>query len=104
MPQLTWDLFFDAVEEGMTLRERLSATAAVAARRFDTAAFEEFCEKHLGHLEEVTIEFFGSDLGRDAVRQKVVALYPEEEVDEFTSLFWDRIQQWVAHTTAPASG
>lgn len=104
MPQLTWDLFFDAVEEGMTLRERLSATAAVAARRFDTAAFEEFCDKHLGQLEEVTIEFFGSDLGRDAVRQKVVALYPEEEVDEFTSLFWDRIQQWVAHTTAPASG
>ena len=104
MPQLTWDLFFDAVEEGMTLRERLAATAALAHQRFDTAAFEGFCERHLGHLEEVTLEFFGSDAGRDAVRQKVVALYPEEEIDEFTSLFWDRIQQWVAHTTAPAAG
>ena len=25
-------------------------------------------------------------------------------IDEFTSLFWDRIQQWVIHTTAPATG
>jgi hypothetical protein len=31
---------------------------------------------------------------RDAVRQKVEALYPAHEVDEFTELFWSRIQDW----------
>jgi len=31
---------------------------------------------------------------RDAVRQKVTRLYPAREIDEFTELFWDRIQEW----------
>ena len=35
-------------------------------------------------------------VARDAVRQKVVAMYPDHEVDEFTDLFWSRIQQWRA--------
>jgi hypothetical protein len=28
------------------------------------------------------------------VRQKVTALYPDHEIEEFTELFWGRIQQW----------
>ena len=31
---------------------------------------------------------------RAYVREKVEALYPAYEVDEFTDLFWGRIQQW----------
>ena len=38
--------------------------------------FEEFCAKHLGHLDEVLWEFFGTDIAKDAVRQKVAALFP----------------------------
>jgi hypothetical protein len=38
--------------------------------------------------------FFGSDTCRDAVRQKVQALYPVHEIEEFTELFWGRIQHW----------
>ena len=31
---------------------------------------------------------------RDAVRHKVEALFPAHEVDEFTELFFSRIQRW----------
>ena len=31
---------------------------------------------------------------RVAVRDKVAALYPEHELEEFTDLFWERIQRW----------
>ena len=31
---------------------------------------------------------------RDAIHQKVEALFPAHEIDEFTELFWDRIQLW----------
>ena len=61
---------------------------------FETAAFEEFCATHLAHLDEVAWEFFGTDDAHDAVRQKVAALFPAHEVEEFTELFWDRIQHW----------
>ena len=31
---------------------------------------------------------------RDAIRQKVTALFPAHEIDEFTELFWQRVQHW----------
>ena len=65
-----------------------------AYERFETDRFQEFCNRHLGHLDEVADELFGSDLARDAVHQKVSALFPPHEIEEFTELFWGRIQAW----------
>ena len=48
----------------------------------------------LGHLDEVAHEMFGADVVKDAVREKVTALFPTHEVDQFTELFWGRIQHW----------
>ena len=78
----------------MPYRERLRAYGAIAEQRFDTARFEEFCARHLGHLDEVAYEFFATDVARDAVRKKVAALFPAHEVEMFTELFWRRIQAW----------
>lgn len=89
-----WERYFDAVEEGMTLRERLDAMLPIVHGRFETAAFEEFCDEHLGHLDEVAYEWFAIDAAKDAVRQKVRALFPEHEVERFTDLFFARIQTW----------
>jgi hypothetical protein len=66
----------------------------VAERHFDATRFEEFCARHLPHLNEVAWEFFGTDAAREAVRVKVQALYPAHEVEQFTELFWSRIQRW----------
>lgn len=89
-----WQRYFAAVEEGMTLRERLDALMPIVHERFETERFEEFCATNLGHLDEVASEWFATDTARDAVRQKVAALFPEEEVEAFTELFFDRIQTW----------
>ncbi len=91
---LDWQPFYDACEDGMTLRERLTAYVQVAHERFETERFQEFCERFLPHLDEVTHEWFAGEVAHDAVRQKVVAVFPEREVDEFTELFWNRIQTW----------
>ena len=99
---LDWQPYFDACEEGMTLSERLEACAAIARPRLETERFEEFCATHLSHLDETTREFFAGDTAREAVHQKVAALFPEHEVDEFTELFWERIQDW--RSDAAASG
>jgi hypothetical protein len=98
-----WDSFFAAVEDEMSLRERLDRTVALAHQRFQTDAFEEFCDRHLEHLEATTREFFSSETGRDAVRQKVASLFPSHEVDEFTERFWQRIQQWQRDEPAGAA-
>lgn len=98
-----WQRYFQAVEEGMTLRERLDALMPIVHDRFDTEAFEEFCDEHLSDLDEVAHEWFGTEASRDAVRQKVSALFPEHEVEHFTDLFCDRIEAWREHESGAAS-
>jgi hypothetical protein len=91
---LDWQPFFQIADQDMSYRERLSAYARLAHERFETDSFQEFCHKHLGHLDEVAHEFFSSTLVRDAVRQEVAALFPPHEVEEFAEIFWSRIQRW----------
>jgi hypothetical protein len=90
---LDWQPFFDIAARDLAPRERLAAYAALARERFESERFEEFCATHLAHLDEVADEFFGSDIARDAVLQKVTALFPEHEIEPFTELFWQRIQE-----------
>jgi hypothetical protein len=97
---LEWDRFFGAVEEGMTLRERIDALLPLVHAHFDTDAFDEFCDTHLADLDAVTHEWFGTEDARDAVRRKVAALFPPHEVEEFTDVFFQRIQQWRADDAA----
>jgi hypothetical protein len=93
-PNLDWAPFFEIAGKDLPYRERLRAYARIAHERFETDRFREFCAKHLGHLDEVADELFSSPLAKDAVRQKVAALFPRHEIEEFTELFWGRIQKW----------
>lgn len=91
---LNWGQYFRIAAKDISFDEKLDAYAKIALDYFDYDRFNEFCEQHLAHLDEVAIEFFGSDVLRDAIHQKVEALYPEHEIEEFTELFWTRIQTW----------
>jgi hypothetical protein len=91
---LDWEPFYAVARQELSLRERLRAYAAIARERYTEDQFVEFCATHLRHLDEVAWEFFGSERAKDAVRQKVEALFPPHEVERFTELFFARIQQW----------
>lgn len=91
---LDWDPFYEIQRTSMPFREKLREYARIGHQRMETERFQEFCDSHLPHLEEVTREFFATDEAREIVRRKVEALFPEHEVESFTELFWDRIQQW----------
>ncbi len=91
---LDWAPFYAVADRDIPYREKLSEYAKIAHERFETEKFREFCRKDLGHLDELAYEFFGSDVMRDAIRRKVTALFPAHEIDEFTELFWQRVQLW----------
>lgn len=98
---LDWEPFNAiAANADMPYREKLTAYANIARQRFEVDRFVEFCEKNLGHLDEVAWEFFGTEAAKSAVRQKVAALYPAHEIEPFTELFWGRIQHWRASPEA----
>ncbi|MEM8930048.1 MAG: hypothetical protein AAGE94_02670 [Acidobacteriota bacterium] len=92
---LDWQPYYDiAADPDRSLREKLTGYAAIANERFETEKFREFCDQHLGHLDEVVWEFFGSDFAKKAVRAKVEALFPAHEHEQFTEHFWGLIQFW----------
>lgn len=93
---LDWAPYFAVADTDMPYRDKLEQYAVIAHRRFETERFREFCQTHLSHLDELAYEFFGSATVRDAIHQKVSALFPEHEIEEFTELFWQRIQDWRA--------
>jgi hypothetical protein len=91
---LDWEPYFRIAARDLSPHEKLRGYALLAREHFSTDAFREFCAQHLAHLDEVAYEFFGTAAARDAVRKKVTALYPSHEIDQFTELFFNRIQDW----------
>lgn len=97
---LDWDPYYEVAARGLSFADRLDGYARIARQRLEADRFEEFCATHLNHVDEVAWDFFGSDLAKDAVRQKVTALFPAHEIEEFTELFWKRIQLWRQQSAA----
>jgi hypothetical protein len=91
---LDWAPFYEIAERDLPYEDKLDAYAKIADERFETTRFEEFCADHLGNLDEVAWEFFGTAEAKEAVRLKVAALFPAAEVEKFTELFWARIGEW----------
>lgn len=91
---LQWHDYFAIADKDIPFDDKLAAYLKLARQHFDVDAFEDFCDTHLGHLDEVANEFFGTETVRDAIVQKVRALFPEHEVETFTELFWNRVQEW----------
>ena len=89
---LDWSEYFKIADTDASFEEKLPQYVRLANEHFDTERFEQFCSDHLGHVDEVANEFFASEVARDAIRQKVESLFPEHEVEEFTELFFNRVQ------------
>ncbi len=101
---LDWEPFYAVAKLDLPFEEKLDRYAKIADERFETDRFEEWSARHLGHLDEVAWEFFATSECRDAIRLKVAALFPAHEVEQFTELFYNRVQQWRGDHTPPPSG
>jgi hypothetical protein len=91
---LDWEPYYEVAATDLPYREKLAKYAAIARKRLDADRFQEFCAKHLKHLDEVAWEVFGTPEAKHAVRLKVATLFPAHEVEPFTEHFWTAIQRW----------
>lgn len=92
---LDWQPYLEiAGRDDLSYRDKLAGYGRIARERLDADRFAEFCAEHLGQLDEIALDFFGSERAREAVRLKVEALFPAHEVERFTAHFWGLIQFW----------
>lgn len=89
-----WEPYFAIADLDLPFEEKLNRYDALARDYFEADKFEEFCAKHLSHLDEVALEFFGTAQAKEIVRAKVAALFPKHEIDEFTDHFFGLVQFW----------
>ena len=89
-----WQPYFDIADQDISFDEKLDQYDALARAHFDTDRYHEFCERHLSHLDEVAHEFFGTPRFKELVREKVAALFPNHEVDQFTDHYFGLVQFW----------
>ncbi len=90
----SWEPFFLVADSDAPFREKLSEYAEIAREWFETDRFEDFCEKNLTDLDEVTWHYFATDKAKETVRAKVAVLFPAHEVEEYTEHFWGLLQFW----------
>jgi hypothetical protein len=90
---LDWHEYFAIAGQDISFEEKLAGYVKLARKRFDVDAFESFCTTHLSHLDEVADRFCHPDRAR-CDQAKVTALFPAHEIDMFTELFWNRVQEW----------
>jgi hypothetical protein len=91
---LDWAPYYEIAKRDLPYRERIAAYASIANERLETERFEAFCAEHLSRVDEVALEFFGTDRAKEAVRLKVQSIFPSHEVEQFTEHFWGLIQFW----------
>jgi hypothetical protein len=91
---LDWDRYHAIRDEKLPYRKSLARYAEIGRQRFEADAFEEFRQRHLGPLEDMTWTYFGEPRAKEVIRAKVATLFPENEHEEFTELFWKQIQDW----------
>lgn len=109
---LGWQEYFAIAEAIADPQERLAALGHLARQHLEADRFERFCTDYLGDLDQVALDYFGTERVREIIRPKVATLFPAHEVDEFTDHFFGLIQFWrhtetdrlaaVAHEGGPA--
>ncbi|MEV4640903.1 hypothetical protein AB0J80_26545 [Actinoplanes sp. NPDC049548] len=97
-PRLDMDssaYFAVADDPGLSYQEKLGAYRKLADDYFEIDKYEEFCEKHLSHVDEMVHEWVGSPEFRSLLTETVRAMYPPHEHERFLGHFGGLIDAWL---------
>ena len=92
---LDWAPYFKVADnESLSFDEKLEQYDQIARKRFDAVRFQAFCDKHLQHLDQVALDYFGTDEFHSVVAAKVATIFPAHEHKQFTEHFFGLVQFW----------
>jgi len=91
----TAEYFAIADDPALSYEEKLVRYRRLADDYFETERYEEFCAKHLGHVDEMVAGWIGSEEFRSLLRETVRAMYPPHEHERFLGHFNGLIDAWL---------
>jgi hypothetical protein len=84
----------------LSYEQKLKQYFAITQEYFETERFEEFCAKHLAHLDEVAQEYFASGEFDDLLARSVAETFPPHEREHFAHHYRHLIGQWTSSAAA----
>ncbi|UQU68304.1 hypothetical protein COUCH_19320 [Couchioplanes caeruleus] len=82
-------------DASLPYEEKLRLYRQLADDYFETEKYEEFCEKHLSHIDEMVHGWIGSPEFRSLLSETVRAMYPPHEHERFLGHFGGLIDAWL---------
>jgi hypothetical protein len=76
--------------------EKLDAYRTLADDYFEVEAYEEFCDRHLGHVDEAMAEYVDSDEFDALLVDTVQRGFPAREHEQFVAHYRGLLAAWVA--------
>ncbi|GAA0530194.1 hypothetical protein GCM10010172_08660 [Paractinoplanes ferrugineus] len=96
-PRLDTDTarYFAIGDSAMPYADKLVEYRRLADEYFDVERYEEFCAKHLAHIDGIVYDWVTSEEFRSLLRETVRATYPVHEHEKFLGHFGGLIDAWI---------
>jgi len=88
-----------ADREDWSYEKKLNEYYKLAQEYFDADDFNEFCDKHLSHIEDVAQEYFASSEFDDLLVRSVREVFKPHEQEHFVGHYRNLLSRW-SHTPA----
>jgi hypothetical protein len=98
--QTTRDYFAIGDDESLSYEDKLAGYRRLADDYFQVEAYQEFCARHLAHLDELAYEWFTSREFDDLIVQTVVSTFPQHEHEHFVGHYRGLLGAWAADNAA----
>jgi hypothetical protein len=91
---LHWQKYLDVAAEESDFNDKLNQYNALADKYYETEKFNDFCAKHLSHLDEAAFEYFTSEDFDQVIITKIVKKFPRYEHEEFIEHYRGIFRFW----------
>jgi hypothetical protein len=89
--------------EDLSYEQKLDEYRRLTDEYFQIEAYEEFCARNLGHLDELAHEWFTSRELDDLLVETVVSTFPPHEHEQFVAHYRGLLGAWAADTAQAGS-
>jgi len=90
------DPWFAVADGEQSYEERLDAYRALADDHFEVAAYEEFCDRHLPHVDEAVATYIASPEFDALLVATITGAFPPREHERFVAHYRGLLAAWVA--------
>jgi hypothetical protein len=93
------DYFAIGDRDDLSYAEKLAGYRRFADEYFEIEKYQDFCARHLSHIDEMVYDWVGSPAFRTLLDETVRSTYPEHEHERFMGHFGGLMDAWIRDNT-----